>query len=266
MLLPDFTNPLYASIVRGAVRRADDLGYAVLVAGLAEGSGTSAYRRLIGERRIDGLIVATAEDVSDSFGPLDASNVPYVYVNRRVEGAGRSIVADDEQAAAIAANHLIDRGHTRLGFVGADDSVDTARRRRAGFTATSASRGAAVADVVQPYSRRGGYDAALELLRPPERPTGVFASNMLAGIGFLAGARTLGVQVPEDVSVVTIDGEDAEYTAPPLTAVRLPIEEMGARAVEELDRLLRGDATSDVVIASPSELLVRESVAAPPTP
>lgn len=264
MVLPDFTNPLYASIVRGAVRRADDLGYAVLVAGLAEGSHASAYRRLIGERRIDGLIVATAEDVTNSFGPIDGSGVPHVYVNRRVHGAGRSVVADDERAASLAANCLIGEGHVRLGFVGADDAVDTACRRRAGFKAASASARAEVIDVAQPYSRRGGYDAALEMLRMPDRPTGVFASNLLSGIGFLAGARLLGVAVPGDVSVITIDGEDAAYTAPPLSAVRLPIEEMGARAVEELDRLLRGDITSDVVIASPPELVIRDSVSAPP--
>jgi LacI family transcriptional regulator len=261
MLLPDLTNPLYASIVRGAVQRAEELGYVVLVAGLAEGSRISAYHRLLGERRIDGLIVATAEDVSDRV-EVRGNLVPHVYVNRRVPGAGRSVVTDDEQAASIAAGHLIERGHTRVGFVGADDGVDTARRRRAGFRARCASARVEVIDLVRPYTRRGGYDAALEMLAAAARPTGVFASNLLCGIGFLAGARSLGIAVPDDVSVISLDGADAPYTAPPLTAVRLPIEEMGARAVEELDRLLNGEATTDVVIASPPELVIRDSVAA----
>jgi LacI family transcriptional regulator len=103
------------------------------------------------------------------------------------------------------------------------------------------------------------------MLMAPDRPTGVFASNLLCGVGFLAGARSLGIAVPDDVSVISLDGEDAPYTAPPLTAVSLPIEEMGARAVEELDRLLKGEPPADVVIASPPELVVRDSVAAPAT-
>jgi LacI family transcriptional regulator len=266
MFLPDFTNPLYASIVRGAVHRAAELGYVVLVAGLAEGSRMSTYERLIGERRIDGLIIATAEDMSRSFDHYGGPQVPHVYVNRRVAGAGRSVVTDDEKAAALVAEYLIERGHVHLGFVGADDGVDTAARRRAGFTAACTAAGVELTNTVRPYSRRGGYEAALEVLAKPVRPTGVFASNMLCGIGFLAGAHALGVDIPRDVSVVSFDGEDAPYTQPPLTAVRLPVEEMGARAVEELDRLLKGETMTDVVIASPPELVVRGSVATPPAP
>jgi LacI family transcriptional regulator len=222
------------------------------------------YRRLIGERRIDGLIIATAEDMTHSFDLLGGHQIPHVYVNRRVAGAGRSVITDDETAATMAASYLIERGHVHLGFVGADDGLDTAVRRRAGFTAACAAAGVELVDIVRPYSRQGGYEAAMELLADPGRPTGVFASNMLCGIGFLAGAHALGVEVPRQVSVISFDGEDAPYTAPPLSAVRLPVEEMGARAVEELDRVLNGEATTDVIIASPPELVVRGSVAAPP--
>ena len=72
------------------------------------------------------------------------------------------------------------------------------------------------------------------------RPTGIFASNMLVGIGALAAARERGVRVPEDMSIVTLDGEDANYTAPPLTGIALPLDEMGTLAVEELARHDRG--------------------------
>jgi LacI family transcriptional regulator len=264
MFLPDFTNPLYASIVRGAVHRASELGYVVLVAGLAEGSRVSMYSRMIGEQRIDGLIIATAEDVTHHLDNFGGYQIPHVYVNRRVAGVGRSVITDDEKAAAMAARYLIEQGHVRLAFVGADDGVDTAARRRVGFRAACVEAQVEMVDVVQPYSRRGGYQAAFELLADADRPTGVFASNMLCGIGFLAGAHALEVEVPGDVSVISFDGEDAPYTTPPLTAVRLSVEEMGARAVEELDRLLRGEVMTDVVLASPPELVVRGSVAPPP--
>ena len=262
MLFPDFTNPVYATIVRGAVRRADALGYVVLVAEMTESSGMSSYRRLVDEHRIDGLLVATAEDLGTELQSLGQGQVPYVFVNRRVAGGGPSVVVDDERAGALAAEHLLALGHSQLGFIGADDGVETARRRRAGFMAAATRAGhPSVVDIARPYSRSGGYEAGLEILDGDSRPTAVFASNLLVGIGLLAATRARGCEVPRDLSVITLDGEDAGYTSPPLTAIRMPLAEMGARAVEELDRLLKGEETSDVLVPFAPELVVRESVA-----
>lgn len=268
MLLPDFTNPVYAQIVRGAVRRAEELGYAMLLAELqGERESASAYRRLVHERRIDGLLVATARHASAFVDELERDVIPHVFVNRRVPGASRSVIADDEAGAALAARALAGAGHTRLGLVAGPASVDTAQRRRLGFVSECAAYGLPAPAVEEgPYSSTGGYEAARRLLRGPSRPTGIFVSNFSAAIGALAAADEQDLTVPQDLSVVTFDEADtAAYLRPALTAVRMPFGEMGARAVEELDRVLDGEPPEDVVVATAPVLVERRSLSRPRT-
>lgn len=263
ILLPDFTNPVYAASIRGAVRRADELGYVTLVAEASDDAASaSIYSKLVAERRIDGFIIAVAAQDA-LIEAIDGQPVPHVFINRRAT-IGRSVTVDDAAAARLAARTLIEAGHTRLGFIGDSDEMDTARRRRAGFFEAAREAGLPpVVDVVGPYSRRGGYDATLKLLQKRARPTGIFASNLLVGLGALAAARFMEVRVPEELSIVTLDAEDANYTAPPLTAIAMPLEEMGKLAVEELQAMIEGREPKDVVVDVAPTLVSRASVAAP---
>ncbi len=265
ILLPDLTNPVYAMIVRGAVRRAHEIGYVTLLAEVGgEQSSTSIYARLVSERRIDGLIIAAAADTDEVIAALEDNPVPHVFVNRRGPKPGTSVTVDDEGAGRLAAHVLLDAGHRVLGFIGASDQLDTARRRRSGFVSACKDAGLPqVSDAVGPYSRRGGFEACLALLERDPRPTGIFASNLLVGIGALAAVRSHGLQVPVDVSVVTLDAEDAKYTAPPLTAIKMPMDEMGARSVEELDAMIQGGQPKDIVVDDAPTLVERDSVAPP---
>ena len=142
MLLPDLANPVYATIVRGAVRRAEALGYVMLVGELHHERAEEAFfERLLSERRIDGLIVATAEDSQELAAHLSADSRPFVFVNRSVTGASRSVTLDDEAAGlsppgvcmrlAIQASGLL-RDQTRL---------EMAHRRRLGFDDVAESSG-----------------------------------------------------------------------------------------------------------------------------
>jgi LacI family transcriptional regulator len=265
ILLPDLTNPIYAETVRGAMRQAEQSGYVMLIAEVAdERTSAAAYMRLVSERRIDGLIIAVTAETSEMIAAIEGNPVPHVFVNRR-SSIGRSVTVDDQAAGRLAAKTLIEAGHRRLGFIGASPELDTSRRRRHGFVEVCEAAGLpAVTEIAGPVSRRGGFDALHRLLDEPQRPTGVFAFNMLIGIGALAAARVRGVRVPEDLSVITLDGEDAIFTAPPLTAIVTPLGEMGARAVVELEAMIQGREPQDVVIDIPPRLVYRESVAPPP--
>ena len=265
ILLPDLTNPVYAETVRGAMRQAEQAGYVMLVAEVAdERTSAAAYLRLVSERRIDGLIIAVTAESREMIDAIESSPVPHVFVNRRSR-IGRSVTVDDHASGRLAARTLIEAGHTRVAFIGSSPELDTSHRRRAGFVETCKAAGLPpVMAADGPVSRRGGYDALHKLLNEKVRPTGVFAFNMLVGIGALAAARVRGVRVPEDLSIVTLDGEDAIFTAPPLTAIATPLSEMGARAVVELDAMIHGREPQDVVIDIAPQLIVRELVGPPP--
>ncbi len=265
ILLPNLMNPVYASIVRGAVRRAEEIGYVMLVADVDdEASSTSIYLRLVSERRVDGLIIAVSARSREIVAAIEDNPIPHVFVNRRA-AIGRSITVDDYAAGQLAARTFVEAGHRLLAFIGDSDDLDTAQRRRAGFQAGCTAAGLPpFLDVVGPYSRRGGYESGLLLLDAPERPTGVFASNLLVGIGALTAMRERKVKVPEALSIITLDAEDAIYAAPPLTAIATALVEMGARAVEEVDAILGGREPRDVVIENPPRLIIRESLGPPP--
>jgi DNA-binding LacI/PurR family transcriptional regulator len=265
ILVTDLTNPIYAVSVRGAVRRAEEIGYVMLLAEVPdEYTLANVYTRLVSERCIDGLIITGSTNTDEVIAAIEEYPIPHVLIYRRGPRAGISVTVDDESAGRLAANTLIRAGHRELGFIGGSDDMDTARRRRAGFTAACRAAGLPqVAVSLGPYSRRGGYESCLKLLDSTERPTGIFASNNLVGTGALAAARERGVQVPRDLSVITIDAEDAIYSAPPMTAIRMPLGEMGARSVEELDAIIRGEQPKDVVLDIAPELVERDSVAPP---
>lgn len=265
ILLPNLMNPVYASIVRGAVRRAEQIGFVMLVADVDdEMASASIYRRLVSERRVDGLIIAVSARVSELVAAIRDNPIPYVFVNRRA-GLGTSVTVDDEAAGHLAARTLVEAGHRRIAFIGDSDELDTAQRRRSGFRRGAVEAGISdFLDVVGPYSRKGGYESALKLLDARPRPTGVFASNLLVGIGALAAMRARGVDVPRQLSIITMDAEDAIYTAPPLTAIATSLGEMGERAVDELNGILQGGESHDVVIERPPTLILRDSLAAPP--
>jgi len=96
-----------------------------------------------------------------------------------------------------------------------------------------------------------------------DAPTAILVANVNAAIGALAEARSLGISVPDDVSVVALhDAWTAENTWPPLTTVRMPLYELGRRAAEAVFARMSGGAVSDVTVADVApELIERESTA-----
>ncbi|MEQ1768667.1 MAG: LacI family DNA-binding transcriptional regulator [Devosia sp.] len=264
ILLPNLMNPVYAAIVRGAVRRAEELGYVMLVADVDdEASSTSVYLKLVSERRIDAMIIAVSTQSREFVDAIENNPIPHLFVNRRSK-IGRSVTVDDYGAGILAAKTFAEYGHSRLAFIGAPDELDTAQRRRAGFVKGVKEAGLPpFIDAVGPYSRKGGYDSMMSLIDAQWGVTGVFASNLLVGIGALAAALERKVKVPDEMSIITLDAEDAIYTSPPLTAIKTSLDEMGARAVDEVDAMFRGEEPGDVVIETPPALILRGSLARP---
>ena len=134
--------------------------------------------------------------------------------------------------------HLVSLGHQRIAIIkGSPRNYDAAERlrgyrmalREGGITPESALERAG------DFTEAGGYNATMALLAMSPRPTAIFAANDSMAIGALSALRESGVQVPDEMAVAGFDDIPlARFMDPPLSSVRVPICELGARAVEML--------------------------------
>jgi LacI family transcriptional regulator len=271
MVIPNLAYPVNAEIIRGAERSAAAAGYVTLLADADEflQSG-EAYRRLLLEQRVDGLLIASASTSEELLGELSQSGLPFVLVNRRATHVGPSVTVDDAAGIEVAVQHLVALGHRRIAHIAGPQHADTARRRAQGFR--SAMRAAKLTVrtghiAEAPFTEEGGFRAAGQLLGLDTPPTAIVSWSLASAVGAIAGAKRLGLRVPEDLSIVAFhDAPLAEYLDPPLTTVRMPLGEMAESAVEALLELIGGARVRSQVIKTPPVLMARGSTAAAPAP
>ena len=268
LLIPDFDNPVYPSIIRGAEATAGELDVVLLTASACDGGfGTRRFAEIVTQGRIDGLVLASVSETEELATSLSRARVPWLMLNGRPESDRRYVALDDEGAATMAVNHLLELGHTRIGHVGGPPAGPSAARRRAGYEQALLAAGLADRAAIIPsgHTEQAGAVAMDRHLAAADRPTAIFAANVLQAIGALHAARRAGIRVPDELSIVAIhDLRPAAYTGPPLTTVRMPLERLGRRAVELLERSNPDDLIEEVVM-EPMELIVRSSTATAPS-
>ena len=266
LLLPNLTNPMYATIAHACARRAQERGYGLVFGTHVEGEDAQTFARMMQQGRVDGLLTASSV-LGDAFLRRVATGAigPLVMLNRRVRGVRAFVTVDDTAGAAMATRHLADLGHTEVAGVFGPGAIDTTVRRRAGFE--EAGRQANMHLTLlegMGLDPPAGAAAAAQIFREHREVTGIFASTFAIATGVLRAARMAGVRIPEDVSLIGLhDSELAVYLAPALTTVRLPVEEMAGRAVDLLVDLIDGGDPHSVAVRTPPILIARESTARP---
>jgi DNA-binding LacI/PurR family transcriptional regulator len=267
LLVPSLRNPVNSPIVRGAFNRAWERNF-VLV--LAEDTGESeaaedAYERLVEEGRIDGLLIQSARLDNPHLDGFSSGPVPCVFMDRAHPASSRNVTMRDADAGRMVAEHFLARGHRSLAHLAGPPELDTVARRRQGFVELAESAGATPVVVPAVLSEEAGYAAMHELLEHPARPTAIFVANINQALGAVAAVRERGVRVPEELSLVCHDDDPLfGFLETPLTAVRMPLHELGSTAVDVLLEQIDGGAPRDVVIGTEPELVVRSSTGPAP--
>ncbi len=267
MLVPDIGTEYVGEIVRGVGDALEKSGYDLLLY-TTHRDPERERARLSGVAggMADGLLTVLPKTIDSHLSMLEQLALPVVIVDHR--GANTSlptIGTDNLTGSREAVQHLAGLGHRRIGFITGDLStgaaVDRLRGYREGLQAAGLPFDEALVGQGDFYQPRG-FEAALELLRLPDAPTALFASNDVSAFGALAAVRELRLRVPTDVSVVGFDDiPSARQIHPPLTTVRQPLYEMGAAATRLLLSLLRGGEAAVPRISLPTVLVVRESTA-----
>lgn len=273
MLIPDLTNPLFPPIVRGLEDRLGDDGYTVII---ANSDGDEARERAVvdtmKQRRVDGLILATARRDYPVLDEVLASRIPVVLINRTADArAVPSVTGDDEAGVGMAVRHLIDLGHTRIAHVAGPQSVSTGLARYRGFLSALEARKIDVDARLVVFSdwfrEVPGASACSELLRRTRDFTAVVAANDLIALGCYDVLKEEGWRIPDDVSIVGYnDVPFSDKFDPPLSTVRIPHYEIGVKAAELVLAAIDEPDTTPTVLRLAPHFVRRCSTAEPGTP
>ena len=264
MVIPDITNPLFATIFLGIEDVASERGYSVLLANTGGSPDRERdHLRTVQARRVDGVVLASAVLRDSSVGWLREHNIAHVLVNRYSDQRDLFVGADDFAGARMATAHLVSLGHRRIAHLAGGRGISTAVERRRGYLAALSEAGIepSPALVVESgYLEDTGRRAMERLLALPEPPTAVFAVNDMAAIGAQSAILDRGLRIPGDVALVGYnDVPLASRLEPPLTTLRVPVKDFGRISAEMLiERIRTGQTTRRRVILQP-ELIVRGS-------
>ncbi len=277
LVLGDISNPYSTELAR-AVREALSIRGFNLFICISEHSSKeeiAAFESLV-NHSVDGIIVATRANPAgdEHLRGIVENNIPVVVIGRDFQHESVDYVsADNMRGGFEATRHLIDLGHKRIGFIGANLSGGARLKRLQGYLNALeqhkisiderliTGRREAASDIPGYSTERVGYEGMKRLLSLPVRPTAVFARNDFTAIGAMTAIKEAGLKIPGDVAIVGFDDIPlAVHTSPSLTTIRQPMHLQGQLAAE---MLLRRIENNEVVKREESilncELVIRES-------
>jgi len=195
---------------------------------------------------------------------LAKQNIPFARIGSHENGFGIPVSMDDHGSARTATEYLLGRGHRRVGFIAGSPEYNLSGWRVDGWKAAMATAGLPTDGLLAQgdFSYSSGERAARQLLESTHRPTAIVASNDQMALAALEVARSLGLDVPGQLSVISFDNTPlVHFTQPPLTAIDQPIASTTSKAVELIIAAHKGELRPDALTIISADLVERGSVA-----
>ncbi|WGM20275.1 LacI family DNA-binding transcriptional regulator [Paenarthrobacter sp. OM7] len=245
LLIPSPVNPYFAELAEVIEHELLQAGFLLSIGITHEDAKLQrTHVRSLIDRRVDGLLLIS----SDALAKIreHKEQLPPIVVVDRVDDTDSTscVHVDNIQGAATAVEHLQSWGHRRIACISGPWPLRTSKDRVQGWREQQRRASAPHSpDLVAQgaFTPQGGAEAATSLLSPEHRmpgydvPTAVFVSSDAQAHGVLHACSSLGLRVPEDISIVSFDGtQSARFTQPPLTTLRPPLKDIGASAVRLL--------------------------------
>ena len=248
VIAPYLERWFYAHLVAAIEGELRQSGFDALLIGIAEPSehGRDPFDPTSLRGRVDGVVVLTVPLTGAELDGLRELALPTVFVGAAVAGA-MSVRIDDVAVARLATEHLLQLGHRQIAYVGGDPrqhiNFTAPVDRRAGWLAALREAGVEPDDdweVPGLFTATGGLAAGERLLSLPDPPTAVFCASDDMAVGVLMAARRRGVAVPEQLSVIGVDGAEISELLD-ITTVAQPVEKQGEIAARMVLQALRGE-------------------------
>ncbi|WP_298458004.1 LacI family DNA-binding transcriptional regulator [uncultured Cellulomonas sp.] len=275
VIVPGVDRWFFAKVVRGISEELLDQGYdlSLYTTGGSHDHQEKVLQDYLLRQRLDAVVPVALELTTRERERLVAIGRPIVGVGGAMPGT-LTVGIDQEAAGALATGHLTGLGHRHIAHLtaGKDPHRDfgLTGTRQGGFERAMAQAGLVVRPewvITSDFTLNDAYARAKALLAAPERPTAVFAASDEMAVGTILAARDLGLRVPDDLSVVGIDGHELGDVVGLTTVAQFP-ERQGARAAARLLQQLAHDGAPDEpqheTVAT--DFVVRSSTAVPPSP
>ena len=264
VILPRINSDSISTVVAGIGSALQEAGYDMLLASTDNNPDKELdFLRIFSSDRVDGIILIATVFTEEHKQILHSLSVPVVIVGQKLKGF-TSIYHDDYGAGMAVARHLLERGRTRIGYIGVlkeDEAVG--RNRPAGYKEALNMAGYSVTDeasVTADFSVQAGYEKMKILLeRYPEADAVMCATDKIA-LGAMNFLKEKGKKVPEDIAVTGFgDNRIASVMSPALTTIRFQYQKSGEAAAEKILELLSGEKQEVEEICLGFSLIKRES-------
>jgi LacI family transcriptional regulator, xylobiose transport system transcriptional regulator len=257
-------------IIRGVENIAAEHGLSVVLtqSGSRHAPGPEWIEGVM-RRRPVGVVLVFSDLPAEYRRALKLRAIPFVIIDPAGDPSPDvpSIGSANWSGGLMATRHLIELGHRKIAAITGPDDMMCSHARIDGFRSAMSAAGLEVRpDWVRfgDFHTAGGQFHGTQLLQGDDRPTAIFAGSDLQALGVLEAVRGLGLRVPEDLSLVGYDDIPlAKWVSPALTTIRQPLKRMGEEATRLVLRMSRTPLDSIPRMDLATNLVVRESTAAP---
>lgn len=257
------SGPYFYILVESMSRECDRLGYGLNV--FVTNDKQAIISNILGGR-VDGVVIFEELKVDDKdIAAMEKEKIKAVFLDRIIQNETMgSIIFDSYVAGYEATKYLISLGHKKIAYISGVDTMFDSVQRKEGYLAALREHQFPFDEdyILQGYfEEEGSYNAIKSFARAhsSKMPDAFLAGNDVSAIGCIRALKSLGYEVPLDISVVGFDDIDiAQYFTPPLTTVRNQIARQGILVIDHLVRMIQKKEQGKVLKLA-SELVVRGS-------
>lgn len=268
LLVADISNPFYARITRTIEHETEQAGYSLIVCSSDESEAREKrLLKMLLNRQVDGIIMTTTLRDPKILEQLIPQRFPLVLVDRYLDGFESNFVGvDNAGAVETAISHLLENGHENIGFLThTPDYISSLYQRKKGYLnalekhqKTLNTNHIIQLDYLQVKNK--DYSRLKQVLLDYPEITAIFTSNNNLAVACLSAAKELGKKLPDELSLITFDDVELfEYTAPSISSIAQPLEDIGRSAVQLLLQQLKKESFSIRKEILGTHLILRES-------
>lgn len=270
LVFPELETAWAMEIIRGVenIARSHGLSVVLTESGNRHSPGADWIEGVLRRRPI-GVVLVFSDLADDAKAKLRSRAIPFVIIDPAGDPTPDvpSVGSANWSGGLMATRHLVELGHTRIGMITGPEDMMCSLARLDGYRSAMNTAGIPIDESLIRFGNfqvDGGRDIAREMLAGENPPTAIFAGSDLQALGVIDAARSLGLRVPRDLSIVGYDDlQLAEWSSPALTTVHQPLQMMAEEAARLVVRMSEGEQSTTPRMDLATHLVVRESTARP---